>query len=239
MERYFASAKESPLHTLRTLERNLKRERQVSFMVVMLLIVAVICAAAITLLSRLAVSLRSEAQAVQFWEETFNSDLIERQNVLTTARLLLELRVQGILPSSNIEKEVALAAISDEAVRLVSPTGSSPPLLFIFLDNKAVYNHHLLSIPAPVPQQARRGFDRFVESVFAEMRARGADPVEVGRTRRVVWFRAPASELLNPQFIVGATVVLRDGAPYALVMTAQIDRPRPVPRAPARRCTSP
>lgn len=220
MERYFASGKESPLHTLRTLERNLKRERQVSFMVVMLLIVAVICAAAVTLLGRLAVSLRSEAQAVQLWEENFNSDLIERQNVLTTARLLLELRVQGILPSSNFEKHMALGAISDEAVRLVSPTGSSPPLLFIFLDNKAVYNNHLLSIPVPVPPQARRDFDRFVESVFVEMRARGADPVEVGRTRRVVWFRAPASELLNPQLVVGATIVLRDDAPYALVMTA-------------------
>ena len=220
MERYFASAKESPLHTLRTLERNLKRERQVSFMVVMLLIVAVICAAAVTLLGRLAVSLRLESQTVQIWEENFNTDLIERQNVLTTARLLLELRVQGILPASRIEKQATLAAISDEAVRLVSPADSSPPLLFIFLDNKTVYNNHLLSIPFPAPPEAKAAFDQFIESVFAEMRARGADPVEVGRTRRVVWFRAPVSDMLNPQFIVGATVVLRGGEPYALVMTA-------------------
>ncbi|CAB3792789.1 hypothetical protein LMG28614_03576 [Paraburkholderia ultramafica] len=83
--------------------------------------------------------------------------------------------MQAILPSSRIEKQATLAAISDEAARLVFPADSSSPLLFIFLGNQTVYNNHLLSIPFPVPPEAKAGFDRFIESLFAEMRARGAE----------------------------------------------------------------
>jgi len=86
---------EPPLQVLLTLETNLKRERRVFAMVIALLIFTAVCAAAVTAVSLLASTLRHEQRAAPSLDTHVNAALVQSQNVLTTAHLLLEMSAQG------------------------------------------------------------------------------------------------------------------------------------------------
>ena len=237
MEHHFAPVEESPLRTLHTLDTSLKRERRVFSIVVSLLVFAAVCAAAITLTSRLGSTLRLEEQAVHASADEVNEVLIQRHNMLTAARLLLELREQGMLAApprsatqplckpafTTQQEQPSLRAVCDEAAQLLSAAGTVPPLQFILVDGSAAYGYHL-NANGPFAQDAQHIPDevvpRLVHTVFSRIAARGIDPLAAARERQVLWLLAPAELGFKSALMLGATIVLRDDKPYALVLTS-------------------
>ncbi|MET3230966.1 UNVERIFIED_ORG: two-component system capsular synthesis sensor histidine kinase RcsC [Burkholderia sp. 1263] len=230
------SATESPpLRTLKTLDNSLKRERRVFAMVVSLLIFAAICAAAVTLASRLSNVLSLEEQAVRSVAEELDNTLIRRHAMLTTARLVIEQHEQGLL-AAPVERAVQpictplvaaraaqtlLGAICDETVRLLATVETAPPLQFIMVDGSAAYGHRLAAGAPRDPAQGTGGdLRRLTHSILNIMQQRGGAPLSAAQERSVIWFPLPAALGPGPQLMLGATIIWKDHRPYAIVLTS-------------------
>jgi two-component system, NarL family, capsular synthesis sensor histidine kinase RcsC len=234
MERFFSATEESPLKTLQALDDNLQRERRMFAMVIALLAFAAICAAAVTLASRAAYRLNVAEGAIRFSVAETNAFMLERQSMLVGARTLLELGEQGVrtvqpgTPISasckpafpNVSPDPLLQSSCDSVARLVSRPKSMLPLLFVRLDGSAAYGQQFISASSPEsPGQNEGAALQFVDSVRAHMHNAGIDIGTLARQRGIFWFKTPPGLNADPFLSLGVTVALKDGQPYALVLT--------------------
>jgi two-component system capsular synthesis sensor histidine kinase RcsC len=228
---------ESPLRSFHSLETNLKRERRVFSMVIVLLVCGAIAAAAITIAARLSETLRREEQAAQAYEQDVIDAILQHRSALITANMVLELRANGILPSPQLQLQRRCTPIiptspaqqmlresCDEAVQLLSAASRPPRVEMVLADGSAAYGYMLSSqLPPPQmshPQDPEAATMALVNAVLDRFRARGFDPVVAAREKRVVWLASLARSATEHPQMVGASLVLKDNQLYAAVLTS-------------------
>ncbi|WP_322050534.1 ATP-binding protein [Paraburkholderia bannensis] len=249
MERRIASLA-SPLNALKTLERNLKRERRVFGMLIALLAFAGLCAASVAAYSIGAASLATQATQMAALTAQTNELLVRRFNMLEAVRLLLELHELELLPLAQPVQPVPppvctpafdglaaspkLRALCDRAVQMASAVGPHSGMLFVLLDGSAAWSYQLM----PSARNAggtthQSGSDQarmLADAVLLRMSARGIDPLGAARWDKVTWFKPPAALGFAPTIVLGAATVLKDGKPSAIALTS-VDLGE-LPRAP-------
>ncbi|TDV23831.1 two-component system capsular synthesis sensor histidine kinase RcsC [Paraburkholderia caballeronis] len=215
-----------PLRTFRSLDDNLRRERRVFTTVIALLVCATIAVAAVAIGARLAASLRTEEQLARLYDQTLADKILDRHSALTVASLILTLRANGQLPSTPVASdrpclsrgahggEPALQASCNEAAQLLSSTGDGPPLQMILLGDGSAYLHQPPDADSPLPADDAA----LVSTVLARLAGAHVDPLAAARDKRVVWFAAPSAGRPTKEMI-GASVVAKGEAPYAIVLT--------------------
>jgi two-component system, NarL family, capsular synthesis sensor histidine kinase RcsC len=248
MERRIASLV-APLGALRALEGNLKRERRVFAMLIALLAFAGLVAACVAAFSIGAAALSSQAAQLRTATAQTNQLLSRRYNLLASLRLLLALDERQMLaapPSAASDASDAfdapgapqrcapafeglsgapnLGALCSRAARMASLVGADEPMLFVLLDGSAAWGHQLApqarSASADTLRNGAADARLLVDSVLLRMSAHGTDPLGSGRWRDVTWLRPPPVLGFAPQIVLGAATVLKDGKPYALVITS-------------------
>ncbi|WP_321902183.1 hybrid sensor histidine kinase/response regulator [Paraburkholderia tropica] len=236
MEANASAPNASPFATLKALEHNLRRERRVFTMLIGLLVFAAVAAACVAITTIAFLSLAGDGAQLRATIAQSNEALSFRYNQLTSARLLLGLKEASLLVADDtpaahahcaptfagVDGSPPLRALCDRAIDAMSHASSDTPLLFVLVDGSAAYGYQL----APAahlpdgPLRPGEGARVLVDSALLHMSARGADPLSVGRGRSVIWFRPPAALGFAPNLVLGATSVLKDGKPYALVLTS-------------------
>jgi two-component system, NarL family, capsular synthesis sensor histidine kinase RcsC len=235
MERFFAESKDSPLEMLRTLEGNLKRERRIFTVVIGLLIFSVICVVLLVGLALHSANLRREQEGVHQLTKELDRLLLRDQNVLTSARLVVELGAQGVLsPSSGntgpVDRcpdnmrgsgDTFLQLACREALQLLGRPDDASRLQFARFDGSASYGSGFF--PAAVEQSHERMANEIralISSASTYMTAHGIDPMAAARDRRTMWFRPPPGLGFSPQVTLGFSVVAKANQPYALVFSS-------------------
>ncbi|NIE65785.1 ATP-binding protein [Burkholderia sp. Ax-1719] len=239
MERRIASLA-SPLSALRTLERNLKRERRVFGMLIALLGFAGLCAACVAALSIGAASLANQTTRMSEVTAQTNELLLRRFNMLESMRLLLGLHELDLLPLAQAIKpeptpdctpgfdgvtgSPELRALCERAVQLVAKVGVDAPMLFVLLDGSAAWSHHLApNVRTPGGTASQSGPEQariLADAVLLRMNTRGIDPLGAGRWKKITWFKPPAGLGFPPSLVLAAATVLKDEKPIAIVLTA-------------------
>ncbi|POR55044.1 two-component system capsular synthesis sensor histidine kinase RcsC [Paraburkholderia eburnea] len=239
MERRITSLA-SPLSALRTLEHNLGRERRVFAMLLVLLAFAGLCAAAVAALSIGAASLSNQATQMRVVKAQTNQLLLRRFNLLSSLRLLLALHEDGALGAvhmatptppqactpafDDLTGAADLRAFCDRVAQMASVIGPDEPMMFVLLDGSAAWSHQLKPNPrGSTIASLQGGADHarmLVDAVLLRMNTRGIDPLGEGRWRQVTWFHPAAGLGFAPPVVLGAVTVLKDGKPYAIVLTA-------------------
>ncbi|WP_213302814.1 hybrid sensor histidine kinase/response regulator [Paraburkholderia sacchari] len=236
MERRIGSVA-SPLDALYALERNLKRERRVFAMLIGLLAFAGLVAALVAAFSIGASSLSSQAAKMRSATAQANELLGRRYNFLQSARMLLTLNEAGMFtPQSapaprrctpafaGLTDSPSLQAFCDHTAQMAADVGADAPMLFVLLDGSAAWGYRLTPEPDSVsgePLHAGAEHARILaETALLRMNARGIDPLGAGRWRDVIWFRPPPGLGFSPRLVMGAATVVKDGKPYALVITS-------------------
>ncbi|WP_321782435.1 ATP-binding protein [Paraburkholderia sp. J94] len=234
MPAHDSPANASPFDTLKALDRNLRRERRVFTMLIGLLVFAALAAAGVAITTIAFLSLAGDGARLRATIAQTNEALSYRYNQLTSARLLLGLKEASLLVEDHapaacapafdgVDGSPPLRALCNLAIAAMSRASSDTPLLFVLVDGSTAYGYQL----APAARTAANGPLRpgegarvLVDSALLRMSARGMDPLSVGRGRTVIWFRPPAALGFAPNLVLGATSVLRDDKPYALVLTS-------------------
>ncbi|NLP60575.1 hybrid sensor histidine kinase/response regulator [Paraburkholderia sacchari] len=236
MERRIGSVA-SPLDALNALERNLKRERRVFAMLIGLLAFAGLIAALVTALSIGAGALSNQAAKMRSVTAQTNELLGRRYSFLQSARLLMTLNEAGMFTQQRtpaprrcapafpgLTESPSLQSFCDQTAQMASYVESDSPMLFVLLDGSAAWGYQLTSEPGSVsgePLHAGADHARLLaETVLLRMNARGIDPLGAGRWRDVIWFRPPPGLGFSPRLVMGAATVVKDGKPYALVITS-------------------
>ncbi|CAB3801720.1 Sensor histidine kinase RcsC [Paraburkholderia caffeinitolerans] len=236
MERRIGSVA-SPLDALNALERNLKRERRVFAMLIALLAFAGLIAAVVTAFSIGAASLSNQAARLRTVTAQTNEVLGRHFTFLENVRLLLTLNQAGTftpLPTPtqhrctpafpDLADAPSLQSFCDHTVQMASNAGSDWPVLFVMLDGSAAWGYRLVPKRSSVNDEPMHsGVDRariLAETALLRMNARGIDPQEPGRWHDIAWFRPPPGLGFAPELVLGAATVIKDGKPYALVMTS-------------------
>ncbi|MBM2768369.1 hybrid sensor histidine kinase/response regulator [Burkholderia anthina] len=239
MQNFLKDFDESPLRSFYSLENNLKRERRVFSMVIVLLIFAAIAAAAITITARLSNSLRHEEQIAQAYEQDTADAVLQLRSALLTANMVLELRANGILASrqqsfphnctpalpATSNDAVTLRESCDEAVQLLSAAGRRRGVEMILADGSAAYGHLFNAwppppTPVPAPASAEASVRKLVDIVFERFRARGYEPIVAARAKRVVWVALPEHGKNGMPVMVAASLVTKGDAVYAVALTS-------------------
>ncbi|MCS3392259.1 ATP-binding protein [Burkholderia thailandensis] len=233
MRRILDSFEDSSLRTFYSLESNLKRERRVFSMVIVLLICATISAAAVTIATRLSDVLRRDERTAQNYEQDIVDTVLQNRAALVTASLMLELHANGILPAQRTSGDKGCVAGMpaqsphpeleegcDTAVQLLSAAGQSPSIEMVLADGSASYRHGFTTrLPSPARQQPAEATRDLADAVLDRFRSRGIDPVVAARERRVVWLAVPAPAGKQSIQLVGASIVLNKQQIYAVVLT--------------------
>ncbi|WP_193101113.1 hybrid sensor histidine kinase/response regulator [Burkholderia sp. Z1] len=235
MQNFLKEFDDSPLRSFYSLENNLKRERRVFSMVIVLLVFAAIAAAAITITARLSSSLRHEEQIAQSYEQDTADAVLQLRSALLTANMVLELRANGVLaphqqpfPHSCTSAQPATSADAvtlrescDEAVQLLAAAGRRRGIQMILADGSAAYGHQfnawpILPMSAPPEASARK----LVDIVYERFRARGYEPLAAARAKRVVWVAIPEHGKNDIPVMVAASLVTKGDAVYAVALTS-------------------
>lgn len=226
----------SPYEALSALERNLKRERRVFAMLTGLLIFAALCIAAIAIGSVGYASLR--AQALRTRATSAQADtLIERQfTLLSGARVVLALKRSSELASrpdddtpslcaptfDGLDAAPELRAVCGRIVQLATSISPDTPILVLAADGSAAYSYQLA--PASALAQARHNAEGparlLADAILLRMTARPKDPAASSSTLKVIWLRPPPALGFPDSLVLGVQSVLKDGKPYAFVMTS-------------------
>ncbi|WP_321790039.1 hybrid sensor histidine kinase/response regulator [Burkholderia pyrrocinia] len=235
MQNFLKDFDDSPLRSFYSLESNLKRERRVFSMVIVLLIFASIAAAAITITARLSSSLRHEEQIAQSYEQETADAVLQLRSALLAANMVLELRANGVLaphqqsfahsctsalPATSGDA-VTLRESCDEAVQLLSAAGRRRGVQMILADGSSAYGHQFNAWPAPSkPAQPEASARKLVDIVFERFRARGYEPLVAARAKRVVWVAIPEHGTNDMPVMVAASLVTKGDKVYAVVLTS-------------------
>lgn len=223
------------LQARHSLERNLKRERQVFSMVIILLILGALAGAAITISAMVSSSLDQEERITQSLGQSLFDSLQRRNSALTTASLVIELRANGVLlpqiplhpgeicaasiPGADVQ--AVLKASCDATIQLLSASGPPPPIEIVLTDGSAAYQFGVpTSTPDAIRPKSAEDARKLVDLVLQRYRALGLDPGLAAREKRVIWLRAPDMGDGEPPRAIGASLVPRDGAIYAVVLTS-------------------
>jgi two-component system capsular synthesis sensor histidine kinase RcsC len=250
MERRIASLA-SPLGALKALEHNLQRERRVFGMLLVLLSFAGLCAAIVAAFSIGAASLSNQATQIRVVTEQTNKILLRRFNLLSNLHLLLALHELGALASplttvpgppqrctpafDGLTGAPDLRTFCDRVAQMASLIDPDEPMMYVLLDGSAAWSHQLKPNPRASTTTAslQGGVEQarlLVDAVLLRMSTRGIDPLGEGRWRQVTWFHPSVGLGFAPSIMLGAVPVIKDGKPFAIVLTA-IDLSR-LPRVP-------
>ncbi|NKJ45246.1 hybrid sensor histidine kinase/response regulator [Burkholderia sp. SG-MS1] len=228
------SAWDPALHAFHSIERNLKRERRVFSMVIILLIIGAFVAAVVTIAGRLADSLDREERATRLAIQNLAHELQERNNLLTTVSVIIELRASGVLlpepPRHADDNCVAgvpvqgprsiLMSSCASAAQLLLATGSRLDFELILTDGHGIYGHAFPPQPPHAHNLTSKGRAReVVNAVLEKYRSLGLDPLTAAREKRIVWLRSPRTTESDMSPMIGASLVLKEGALYAIVVT--------------------
>ncbi|RKT26533.1 two-component system capsular synthesis sensor histidine kinase RcsC [Paraburkholderia sp. RAU2J] len=228
------SAWDPALHAFHSIERNLKRERRVFSMVIILLIIGAFAAAVVTIAGRLADSLDQEERATRLAIQNLAHELQERNNLLTTVSVIIALRASGVLlpetPHHADDKCVAgvpmqgprsiLMSSCAAAAQLFLAAGSKLNFELILTDGHAIYGHAFQPQPSRAYNSLSKGRAReVVDAVLEKYRSLALDPLIAAREKRIVWLRSPKTTGSDLSRMIGASLVLKDGALYAMVVT--------------------
>ncbi|CAG9274221.1 hybrid sensor histidine kinase/response regulator [Paraburkholderia unamae] len=227
----------SPYEALGALERNLKRERRVFAMLTGLLIFAALCMAAIAIASVTFASLRTQALRARTTSAQVDA-LIERQHTLVIGTQVV-LSLESASPRAGPPDDNApapcaptfaglngapeLRAACNRTVRLASAVSPDAPLLLLAADGSAAYGYRLgpaAHEPTQSLEDAAAHARLLADAVLLRMTARATDPVRAARELKVIWFRPPAALGFPDSLVLGALSVLKDGKPYAFVLTS-------------------
>ncbi|SAL23928.1 two-component regulatory system sensor kinase [Caballeronia turbans] len=231
MERFFAASQNSPLHMLRMLESNLRRERRIFAVAVGLLIFTAVCGAGVTGFFMLTSSLKNEEEIAQAAMRGANVNIFSRYNMLTLGALMLD--VGATEPTSGVlqapdnprckaypsgREDQALAAACQAAHQMIPEESTKPILQFSDFDGTASsgFGFFADTDDKVAPPERLAALATFAKIY---MNTRGIAPFDAARMRRVMWFVAPASLGFPKPTVIMFMVVARDETPYALVFT--------------------
>ncbi|WP_233885612.1 hybrid sensor histidine kinase/response regulator [Paraburkholderia flagellata] len=231
----------SPYEALRALERNLRRERRVFAMLTGLLIFAALCMAAVAIGSLGFAALRAQTLEAIALSAHANTRLERQFTILGSAAVLLvsadssasaaqtdATSSQRCSPAFNgMEDASDLSAVCDRFVSAVGTVSSDVPVMFLRVDGSAAYGHGIAPKGSRLPP--RDAARLLADTVLLRIAARGQDSVAMAHALKVVWFRPPPTLGFAPNLALGALPVLRNGKPYAFVITSvdveTLDRP--------------
>ncbi|MBB3011408.1 hybrid sensor histidine kinase/response regulator [Cupriavidus alkaliphilus] len=219
-----------PPTDLHAIERNLQRERRVFTMVVLLLALVVVASAAATVLVRLNGSLRAQEQVARLYEQGVVDALLARRSTLAATNLILELHASGTFPavpgrpaghlcrrvSPSSPADAVLQRSCDQAVRTLTAASQKPSIEMISLASGAMYRYDAADL---APAATRMPPAAITAAVLQSFRGRDLDLLQAAREKRVIWKGIPAGADGHEPEIIGASLVARGDALYAIVLT--------------------
>ncbi|KVK73537.1 hybrid sensor histidine kinase/response regulator [Burkholderia sp. MSMB1498] len=231
MQRLMQELEGSPLRKFHSLESNLKRERRVFATVIVLLVSAAISIAAMTVTGLFQTAFRQEEQSARIHEKEVVDAFLQRRMMLTTASLVLQLRMNGApsalsAPAPNACTPMAHSARDDTILRescdytvqLLANSGQTPSVEMVTADSSVGYGYlfpagDLSALRASTPSE-------LVSAVLERYRKRGLDPLDAARKKQILWFAIGSGASGEELHMIGASVVLKDDRLYALVLTS-------------------
>lgn len=223
-----------PSPDLRTVERNLKRERRVFSMVIALLGLVAVAIAATGAWVRLNGSLRAQEQVARLYEQGVVDAVLERRSTLAASNLLLELRANGTLPLSpdrrgglctqvfpSAPADDVLHQSCDQSVRTLIAASQRPSIEMISIASGATYRYEspdasgsgARPLPPPMPPTL------ITSMILERFRSRDIDVLQAAREKRVEWLGVPGSAAGAGPEMVGASLVAKGDTLYAVVLT--------------------
>ncbi|QGZ63240.1 ATP-binding protein [Paraburkholderia acidisoli] len=232
-----ALTQRSPADAVAALERSLRRERRVFTMLTALLIFAALCMAAVALGSIGFGMLQAQALRVRETSAQLDKLLDRRKALLTGAATVLAAQQASSTDdhaaaapqplctplSAELDTSPDLRRSCERAAQLAARIDDDEPLLYLRLDGSAAYGSQLATDARVLADSNARVADAahlLVDAALLRMTSRGADPVSAAHDVRVTWFRAPPGSGVPLDVVYGALNVLKDGKPYALVITS-------------------
>ncbi|KVA01443.1 hybrid sensor histidine kinase/response regulator [Burkholderia ubonensis] len=221
----------SPLKKFYSLESNLQRERRVFTVVIALLVSVALGFSIITVTGLFQTAFRQEEQAARIHEKEVVDTFLQRRMMLTTAALVLQLRMNGApsvtgtsVPNvctpmnNNTFDDKALLESCDYTVQLLTNSGQAPSIEMVAADGSVGYGY---LFPTGDLSALRSGTPtELVASVLERYRKRGVDPLDAARKKLILWFAAGNGEQGDDLHMVGASVVYREDKLYAIVLTS-------------------
>ncbi|MEM5429183.1 ATP-binding protein [Cupriavidus oxalaticus] len=223
-----------PSPDLRTVERNLKRERRVFSMVIVLLGLLAVAIACTGALVRLNGSLRAQEQVARLYEQGVVDAVLERRSTLAASNLILELRANGALPLSpesrrglctqvfpSAPADDVLHQSCDQSVRTLIAASQRPSIEMISIASGATYRYEspdasglgVRPMPPPMPPAL------ITRMILERFRSREIDVLQAAREKRVEWLGVPGSAAGSGPEMVGASLVAKGDTLYAVVLT--------------------
>jgi len=224
-----------PSPDLQAVERNLQRERRVFSMVILLLALVVIAIASATVLVRLNGSLRAQEQVARLYEQGVVDTVLERRSTLTATNLILELRANGTFPvsqgrtatslcrqvSPSAPPDDVLQQSCDQSVRTLTAASQKPSIEMISIANGATYRYEAAdpsgagaqSVLPLIPSSV------IIRAVLDRFQSRDPDLLQAAREKRVIWQGIPARAAGDDPEMIGASLVAKGDALYAIVLT--------------------
>lgn len=231
MQRILQESDESPLKKFYSIESNLKRERRVFSIVILLLICTAVAISGMTVAGLFQRAFKQEEQAARIHEKEVVDAFLQRRVMLTTASLVLQLRMSS-LPSSEhaptlhacgpiaegLGDNVALRESCDYAVQLLTNSGQTPGIAMIMADGTSAYGH--LFPPGDSFPLSPGSPSALVDAILARFRNRGVDPLDAARKKLVVWFAVHGDGPGKEPRMIGASLVPKDDQLYAVVLSS-------------------
>ena len=224
-----------PPPDLHAVERNLQRERRVFSMVILLLVLVVIAVASTTVLVRLNGSLRAQEQVARLYEQGVVDAVLERRSTLTATNLILELRANGTFPvsqgrpSGNLCRQVSpvsppddvLQQSCDQSVRTLTAASQKPSIEMISIANGATYRYEAKGESGSEARSVLplMSSAAIIRTVLERFRSRDVDLLQAAREKRVIWQGIPARAAGDEPEMIGASLVAKGDALYAIVLT--------------------
>ncbi|AOJ03765.1 hybrid sensor histidine kinase/response regulator [Burkholderia mayonis] len=231
MQRLLRELDGSPLRKFYSLESNLKRERRVFSIVIVLLVSAALSVAAMTVTGLFQTAFRQEEQSARIHEKEVVDVFLQRRMMLTTASLVLQLRMNGapsalnvLAPNTctpmthNARDDAILRESCDYTVQLLTNSGQTPSVEMITADGSVGYGY---LFPTGDLGALRSGTpSEIVSAVLERYRKRGVDPLDAARKKPILWFAVGSGGRGEELHMIGASVVFKNDKLYALVLTS-------------------
>ncbi|KWF06620.1 ATP-binding protein [Burkholderia ubonensis] len=221
----------SPLRKFYSLESNLKRERRVFAIVIVLLVSAALSIAAMTITGLFQTAFRQEEQNARIHEKEVVDVFLQRRMMLTTASLVLQLRMNGApsalsvpVPNActpmvhNARDDAILRESCDYTVQLLANSGQTPSIEMVTADGAVGYGHLFPAGDLSALHSSTPG--ELVAAVLARYKTRSLDPLEAARKKRILWFAVGSGESGEELHMIGVSVVFKDDRLYGLVLTS-------------------
>jgi two-component system, NarL family, capsular synthesis sensor histidine kinase RcsC len=104
---------------------------------------------------------------------------------------------------------------------LLSASGPAPPIEIVLTDGSIAFEFGLpTGAPSPLRPKSSADARKLVDLVLRRYRALGLDPALAAREKRIIWLHIPSLDDRGPPHAVGASLVPREGAIYAVVLTS-------------------